>query len=204
MADVPFAPDPGWGAFNESTRRRHRPRRHVGWFDMEIAGAKDINTALRKVGGDPQLLSELRAANRKAAEVIVPAVKRHVPVGEKPKTVRRLHETVRAASSRTAAKVKAGGKKQFYAWIRHTDKGYHPGGGTTKVEGVPYMREGISEAYGKFIVFYEDALSKVTEKFNRRYGISPQEAKRLQPKQVSAATVMEVKLALAKAVKDRV
>ena len=76
---------------------------NVAFFRMEIANAKEINQALRKMGSDPELTRLLRDANRDAADLVAAEAQKRIPVGTKPKRVKRLHQTARGVSSRTAA-----------------------------------------------------------------------------------------------------
>lgn len=133
-----------------------------------VEGVLEIARAIRKMGNDPALKAALRVATKESAEIIVPAVKRYVPVGTRSKTTRRLHETVRAQSHLTKARVMIGGAKHNYAWIRHNN--YRPGGGKTVVKGVPFARWGVSDKYEVFFKKYQKAIDDVIAKFDRKYG----------------------------------
>ena len=144
-----------------------------GHFYGEVLNAKEISKALRSLGSDPELTRELRQANKQAASIVAEEAARRIPVGTAPKRGKRLSQTARAAASRTSARVTVGGKRQYYAWMRH--RGYRPGGGTTVVEGVPFLRQAVSAKFSEFWAFYEAAINRVTDKFNRKYGLPPAE-----------------------------
>ena len=137
-------------------------------MEAEVFNAKQVASALRRLPSDPELTRALRQANKEVAELFVEPIKKRIPVGKKPKTGRRLRDTVKATGARTLAKIKIGGKKQYYAWMRH--RGYHPGGGSKEVKGIPFAREGVSKTYKKALKLYPQKLEPVIKKFNRKYG----------------------------------
>ena len=134
----------------------------------EVFNAKQISRALRKLPTDPELVKALRHANRQVAELFVQPIRRRVPVSTTRTAGKHLRDTVRAGAARTSARVLIGGKKYPYAMMRHA--GYRPGGGRTKVKGVPYAREGISAEYKKAVRTYPRKLAPVIKQFNRKYG----------------------------------
>ena len=136
----------------------------------DIHGAKEVARAIRRMGSDPELTRELRAANKKVANIFVDEIRRQAPRSDRLPPPKHLADTVSATASRTSAKIKVGGKKYPHAYFVQSKKGYHPGGGKKKVKGNRFMRKAISKRFKKAMRTYPKALEPVIRKFNRRYG----------------------------------
>lgn len=81
---------------------------------IRVDGIRDLNRKLRAVDKDAP--KKLRLAGNKAAEVVVTVSQRELPTG--PAAGGHARSSYRAASTRTAARVKAGGKKFPYVpWL---------------------------------------------------------------------------------------
>ena len=141
-------------------------------FSAEMQGGKEISAALRRMGSDKDLVRLLRAANKSVAEIVAREARRRVPVQSG-----KLRGSIRALGARTSSSVKAGKKAVPYAWMRHA--GYRPGGGTTKVEGVPYLSDAVKAKWPQIVEQYESAMGVVADAFNRKYGYTPREAIRM-------------------------
>lgn len=88
---------------------------------VHVEGAKQLRRTLKQAGGD---LSDLRMANRHAAETIVP-----IAAGLAPVLTGRLKASVRAGATNRAGIVRAGFKKVPYAGPIHWGwpaRGTHP------------------------------------------------------------------------------
>lgn len=154
-----------------------RPRATAGGeleLSAEITGGKEISAAIRKMGSDKDLVRVLRAANKSVAEIVAREARRRVPV-----RTGALRKTIRSLGARTSSSVKAGGGrgKVRYAWMVHA--GYRPGGGTTKVEGRPYLSDAVKAKWPEILAQYESAMDVVVDAFNRKYGYTPREAIRM-------------------------
>lgn len=78
---------------------------------IKIEGLAKLNRSLRKISKDAP--KELRLVGNYAADVVVDDAKPEVPT-----LTGRAQGTVKAASTRTAAQVKAGGAKApYYPWL---------------------------------------------------------------------------------------
>jgi bacteriophage protein of unknown function (DUF646) len=80
---------------------------------IKVEGARQLRASLKRAGHD---LEDLKATNRKVAEVVDTRAKKHVPVGNDiDKRGKRLRDTIRPGATKTTAIVRAGGKKVPYA-----------------------------------------------------------------------------------------
>lgn len=81
---------------------------------IKITGLKEFSRGLRKM--DKDLPKGLRLAANTAANVVVDAAKPKVPLG--PGKGGHARTSIKAASTRTAARVSAGGTKfSYYPWL---------------------------------------------------------------------------------------
>lgn len=80
---------------------------------VQVEGARQLRATLRRAGHD---LEDMKATNRKVAEVVDNKAKKHAPVGnDVHKRGKRLRDTIRPGATKTAAVIRAGGKKVPYA-----------------------------------------------------------------------------------------
>lgn len=78
---------------------------------IRVSGLAELNKSLRKMSKDAP--KQLRLVGNDAAEIVVDATKPDVP-----KDTGHAARTVRAASTRTAAQVRAGGPRApYYPWL---------------------------------------------------------------------------------------
>jgi HK97 gp10 family phage protein len=81
---------------------------------IRVDGLKEFQRDLKKMGGE--LPTALRLAANSAAQLVVDEAKPRVPVG--PGKGGHASASIKAASTRTAARVSAGGKKYpYYPWL---------------------------------------------------------------------------------------
>ncbi|WP_157621581.1 HK97 gp10 family phage protein [Saccharothrix sp. NRRL B-16348] len=81
---------------------------------IKVTGLKQLSRSLRSLDKDAP--KALRLAGNKAALIIVNEAKPKIPVG--PAAGGHASTSIKAASTRTAARVSAGGKKfPYYAWL---------------------------------------------------------------------------------------
>lgn len=81
---------------------------------ITIAGLREFNRSLRRV--DSELPKGLKAAGNAAAQIVVGAARPLVPLG--PARGGHARDSIKVASTRTAARVSAGGKRwPYYAWL---------------------------------------------------------------------------------------
>ena len=80
---------------------------------VKVEGARKLRATLRRAGHD---LEDMKATNRKVAEVVDNKAKQHAPVGnDVHKRGKRLRDTIRPGATKTTAVIRAGGKKVPYA-----------------------------------------------------------------------------------------
>lgn len=80
---------------------------------VKVEGARQLRATLRRAGHD---LEDMKATNRKVAEVVDNKAKKHAPVGnDVHKRGKRLRDTIRPGATKTTAVIRAGGKKVPYA-----------------------------------------------------------------------------------------
>jgi hypothetical protein len=81
---------------------------------IRIEGLREFSRGLRRIGSDHA--KGLRLAGNKAAQIVVDTAKPRVPIG--PGKGGHAASSVKAASTRTAARVSGGGKKfPYYPWL---------------------------------------------------------------------------------------
>lgn len=119
---------------------------------IRISGLREFNKALKQI--DDKLPSATRLAANSAAQIVVDVAKPRVPIG----LGRGGHaaDSIKAKSTRTAARVSAGGKKYpYYPWLDFGGKvGRH------KTNNRPFLKRGryIWDAYA-------DNADKVEQQF---------------------------------------
>jgi hypothetical protein len=81
---------------------------------IQVSGLREFNRILRRIDGD--LPKGLRAAGNRAAAIVVAEAQPRVPIG--PGIGGHAKSSIRAASTRTAARIRAGGKRfPYYPWL---------------------------------------------------------------------------------------
>jgi hypothetical protein len=81
---------------------------------IKVEGLREFNRGLRALNADAP--KGLRLAGNEAARIVVAAAKPRVPIG--PGKGGHAAASLKAASTRTAARVSAGGKKYpYYPWL---------------------------------------------------------------------------------------
>lgn len=81
---------------------------------IRISGLKEFNRTLRRIDRDAP--KGLRLAGNKAAQIVVDDAKPRIPLG--PGRGGHARSSVRVASTRTAVRVRGGGKKfPYYGWL---------------------------------------------------------------------------------------
>lgn len=81
---------------------------------IKVEGLREFNRGLRALNADAP--KGLRLAGNEAARIVVAAAKPRVPIG--PGKGGHAASSLKAASTRTAARVSAGGKKYpYYPWL---------------------------------------------------------------------------------------
>lgn len=109
---------------------------------IRVEGLREFNTKLRKLGKD--LPKGLRLAGNEAADIVVRQAKPLVPIG--PGRNGHAASSIRVASTRTEARVSAGGKRYpYYPWLD-----FGGGVGPNKSIRRPFYSDGryIWKAYG--------------------------------------------------------
>jgi HK97 gp10 family phage protein len=114
---------------------------------LEVQGAKELARTLKKAGADMQ---DLKASNRKAADVVVPAAKTNAPVGETGK----LAASIRSGANQRMGIVRAGKKAVPYAavqefgWPKHHIRPHH------------FVVDAAHSTEPLWVQIYEDAVKK--------------------------------------------
>lgn len=120
---------------------------------IRIEGLKEFQQALKTVSAD--LPKGLRIAANSAAELIVKEAQPKVPTG--PEKGGHAASSIKAASTRTAARVQGGGKKYpYYPWLD-----FGGGVGPHKRNVRPFLRRGryIWKSYAENQEKVQDQLS---------------------------------------------
>jgi hypothetical protein len=128
---------------------------------IRVDGLKQLAKALKSVDDDAP--KELRKAANTAADIVVAAARPKVPSG--PAKAGHALASVKAASTRTAARVRGGGNKYpYYPWLD-----FGGAGGKGKKNKRPYAKSGryiwksFAENKEKVTDQLAAALSKVAE-----------------------------------------
>lgn len=143
-------------------------------FQMRV-DIKKLAADIRDIG-DAEMLRKLRAANKEAAQAVVPHIVARIPVGERPTRRKRLHQTVRAVGARTSARIKVGGAKYPYAYSIHSGDRAHTGRGKEYQShhnrgGVKFLSEGFRYNIAEFYKTHHRVLEEVTREFNAKHGV---------------------------------
>lgn len=135
---------------------------------IKIEGLREFSRSLRKL--DKDLPKGLRLAGNTAANVIVAEAKPRVPLG--PGRGGHAKTSIKAASTRTAARVSAGGKKfPYYPWL---DFGGRVGPGKSVHR--PFLKKGryIWAAYAEKQAEFRETLKDELVKVAKDAGLEPQ------------------------------
>jgi hypothetical protein len=113
------------------------------FIKIRVDGLKKLNKSLKDLGSD--LPKALRLAGNEAADIVVATAKPKVPSG--PGKGGHAASSIKVASTRTAARVKAGGTRfPYFPWLDFGGKvGRH------KKTNRPFLRSGryVWKAYGE-------------------------------------------------------
>lgn len=137
---------------------------------MLAGGAKELALSLRRLG-DKELSDEMRAASKAAAQTIVPYARRRAPVGVGTKSPGSLRDSIKADSTRSMARIKAGSPKRV-PYARAIHSGRYVGNRTRgfRTKGNPFLRKAIPEAWPELVDAYEKGLNRVAKKFEKKHG----------------------------------
>jgi hypothetical protein len=136
---------------------------------IRITGLREFNKALKAV--DDKLPSKTRLAANTAAQIVVDVAKPRVPTG--PGKGGHAATSIKAQSTRTAARVSAGGKKYpYYPWLDFGGKvGRH------KTVKRPFLKRGryIWDAYADNADKVEQQFTSALVDVARDAGLDPRE-----------------------------
>lgn len=125
---------------------------------IKVRGLKELNRNLREV--DRDLPNVLRAAGNQAAQIVVRDAK-----GRVPRRSGRAAGSVKASSTRTAARVQGGGKRvPYYPWL---DFGGHVGRNNSVSR--PFLKEG-RYIWKSFADHREEVRDAMEEELRRAVG----------------------------------
>lgn len=126
-----------------------------GRAEVRIRGGRELRRRLRQAGQD---MTELKAANREAAEIVTAAAIARSPTGTGAtgrKKRRRLKETVRAQASATSGRVKVGGAANPYAGPIHF------GWPARNIQANPFVSEAAQKKEPVWLRLYEAHIEKI-------------------------------------------
>lgn len=116
---------------------------------IRIDGLRELSRDLKKISADAP--KALRVSANRAAELVVDTAR-----GKVPKRSGRAARSIRAASTRTAARVRGGGNRvPYYPWLDY--------GGEGRVKGRPAARRFVKEGRYLYPSYYavRDQVEKV-------------------------------------------
>ena len=146
------------------TRRKAGVKIEGGPLVM-AGGAKALAMSIRRIG-DKELGDEMKAASKAAAEKIVPYAKRRAPVN-----TGNLRASIKADSTRSIARVKAGSPKKVpYARAVHSGRYVSQRTKGFRTKPNPFLREAIPEAWPELVKAYTKGLNAIAKKFEKRHG----------------------------------
>lgn len=121
---------------------------------IEVQGARELARSLRKAGAD---MKNLKAENKKAADVVVPVAKTNAPVGQ----TGNLSGSIRSGATQQMGIIRAGKKSVPYAgpiefgWPKHNIKPRH------------FIVDAAHSTEPLWVQVYRDAIEKT---LNQIYG----------------------------------
>ena len=134
---------------------------------IEVHGLREFRRELRQAG--QQFPRELRQANRDAAEVVVPEVRRRAPKGphQGGGNVQPIAASVRAGGTQRAGYVAVGGARSPHAPV-YEFKGAtlprHASEARTQVTAQPYIYPAIEAKADEVVEVYGQALDRLTKR----------------------------------------
>lgn len=134
---------------------------------IRIEGLKEFQRQLKAMS--PELPKGLRLAANEAANLVVDEAKPKIPIG--PGKGGHAASSVKAASTRTAARVQAGGKKfPYYPWLDFGGKV-----GPRKTSSRPFLKTGryIWKAYADNDERVQEKLLEALTDVARSAGLEP-------------------------------
>lgn len=117
---------------------------------VEIVGLNNLISTMRKAGAD---LSDLKAANQKAGQIVADAAKGVVPT-----RTGRLQGSIRSARQAKAAVVKAGGSGIRYARFAEF--------GSAKIRAYHYIYGSAERTQPEWLDAYEQEVQKIIFSIN--------------------------------------
>ena len=116
---------------------------------IEVKGSAQLARSLRKAGADAK---DLKAVNRKAADLVVPAAQSQVPVRSG-----RLAKTIRAGATQKAGVIRAGRASVPYAGPIHWGcPGHH-------IQPHPYLADAAKATEPAWVNLYETEIKRIIE-----------------------------------------
>lgn len=116
---------------------------------IEVKGSAQLARSLRKAGADAK---DLKAVNRKAADLVVPAAQSQVPVRSG-----RLAKTIRAGATQKAGVIRAGRASVPYAGPIHWGwPGHH-------IKPHPYLADAAKATGPAWVNLYETEIKRIIE-----------------------------------------
>ncbi|WP_445340852.1 HK97 gp10 family phage protein [Bifidobacterium sp. ESL0820] len=116
---------------------------------IEVKGSAQLARSLRKAGADAK---DLKAVNRKAASLVVPAAQGQAPVKSG-----RLTKTIRAGATQKAGIIRAGRASVPYAGPIHWGwPGHH-------IKPHPYLADAAKATEPAWVNLYENEIKRIIE-----------------------------------------
>lgn len=117
---------------------------------LQLRGAKELARGLKRAGAD---MKDLRAVNRQAAQVVVPAAKAIVP-----ERSGRLKRTIRAGSTQRAGVVRAGnnGRVPYAGPINYGWRKRH-------IKPTRFMNRAARSTEPQWTQIYRDAVQRIID-----------------------------------------
>lgn len=128
-----------------------------GFFSVSghAHGMRELRRELRRAGGD---MSELKDANRAAAQIVIP-----VAMAMAPKRTMALTESIRVGATQRAGIVRAGKKLVPYAGPIHW------GWPARGIEPHPWISEAAQKTEEAWQVAYQAHIEKILRKLDRKF-----------------------------------
>lgn len=136
-------------------------------MSIKVEGLKELNRSLRKLGADAP--KGLRLAGNQAAQIVIDAARPKVPIG--PGRGGHAVDSLKAASTRTTARVQGGSKRYpYFAWL---DFGGAAGKGRKNIR--PYTKSGryVWKAFGEHKEQVTTELISALNKVAASAGLDP-------------------------------
>ena len=142
---------------------------------IRAGGASAMAMSLRRMA-DTELTNELKAANKAAAEKIVPHAKQRAPVGSPiDRGARyvpgRLRDSIKADATRRAARIKAGSPGRV-PYARYVHAGGYAPGAKRRSKPQPFIRLAIHDAWPQMVKQYIKGMNNIARAFEKKHGAS--------------------------------